>query len=145
MFELIAGNQMGKLWLVIFVLISPSTVAAGADFFYCEVTSVIGLSTDGSGIIQDKQYLKDQIGIKFSVQRSNGEIRGSEWINNQYRDDIKVTNPSLDEDYYVVSGHLEPKIFFDPTFLAIKNRYSGQRKPFIFVGSSHVTYYCFCI
>ena len=126
----------------IFLLIVSQPVIAGIDFFNCEVTNVVEISTDGRQIVQDTEFLKGLVGTNFSVERSNGAIRGSYFINNQYSKTATVINEPKEEVYQVISeGH--GIIYQQVDLLTIRNHFDGPDKPFTYTINT-VTYFGFC-
>ena len=80
-----------KIYLTIILLILSGSAIADTQRFECVVTYVHFVVADGT-IVDDPDYLKNQIGSTFYVERKSGAIRGGYFITNEHSETISVTN-----------------------------------------------------
>ncbi len=129
------------LVLVVMLGITPSLALAGLDTFECTVTSVHVVSQKGK-IVSDTEHLKKQIGSTFSVDRSNGDIRGGYFINNKSSETINVINEPSDNSYYVISISYGPMRMV--SYFYIANHRKWHQKPFTYAHSGEYVYSRYC-
>ena len=77
-------------YIIILLLTFSGSVFADTDRFECVVTYLYTVVSDGT-IVDDTDYLKNQIGSTFYVDRKSGVIRGGYFISNEYSETISVT------------------------------------------------------
>ena len=130
-----------KIYLTIILLILSGSAIADTQRFECVVTYVHFVVADGT-IVDDPDYLKNQIGSTFYVERKSGAIRGGYFITNEHSETISVTNEPTNNSYYVVSISYGPIRTVGYLYIAIHRKWN--QKPFTYTGTGEYIYSGYC-
>ena len=130
-----------RLAILMVLLLLPKLSVAGTGSFDCKVVSVHSVTAEGT-LLTEAEHLKGQIGSTFSVERSSGEIRGGQFINNRASEAIRVVNEPVDNSYYVISTSHGPAKSI--SYLYIANYRKWLQKPFTYTGSGEYIYSGYC-
>ena len=128
-------------YTIILLLTLSGSVFADTGRFECVVTYLHTVVSDGT-IVDDTDYLKNQIGSTFYVDRKSGAIRGGYFISNEYSETISVTNEPTNNSYYVVSISHGPIRTVGYLYIAIHRKWN--QKPFTYTGAGEYVYSGYC-
>jgi hypothetical protein len=124
------------------LLIAPwGSVMADSLFFECITTAVHDISEAGE-IVTDTAHLRSQVGSKFRVLKTSGDIQGGYFINNESSREVRVINSPSENAYYVISVSHGP--YVSVGYLYIGNHRRGPQKPFTYTSGGAYVYSGFC-
>jgi hypothetical protein len=116
-----------KLFLLVIIILFPSFALGGETSYLCEIKEIKELSKHGK-MVDHKGSFKNLIGEKFTINRSNGEMKGLPFSTASYKTITVIDKGSKDNSYKALVTSHSPNTWV--MYLYVAEHQNSPKKSF---------------